>query len=393
MSTAAPDFLTIPALLTALGQAGLAQATAGLAAAPCGEVRFGLGIAREIGAMVRQIGGQRVLVVTDPGIAQAGHLAQVLADLEIAGLQAAAFTQVLENPDTRVVDAVVAAARAHGADSFIGLGGGSSMDAAKGANFILTNGGQMQDYRGKGLAKLPMLPFIAVPTTSGTGSECQSYALISDAETHVKMACGDPKAAARIAVLDPLLTVTQPPRVTRLTGLDALSHALESAVCTQATPLSRSYSQAAFALLAAGFPQVCAQPQNLTARAQMLAGAALAGVAIENSMLGAAHATANPLTAVYGVPHGAAVGVMLAPVLRLNFLAAREIYDSLAPELPAWWLGQLALAEVPSRLRDYGVTPQALPELALAATQQWTGTFNPVPLNAAGFEKLYQEAW
>src|SRR5882672_6856380 len=143
---------------------------------------------------------------------------------------------------TRDVDICLAVARAARVDAIVGLGGGSSMDTAKGCNFLLTNGGRIQDYWGVGKAGRPMLPFIAIPTTAGTGSECQSAALIADEHTHQKMACLDPKAAARVALLDPVLTLSQPPRVTACTGIDAIAHAVETAVSTRRNPLSLMFS-------------------------------------------------------------------------------------------------------------------------------------------------------
>ena len=157
--------------------------------------------------------------MTDPGIVAAGHAGRVQQSLEAAGLSVAVFDKSKENPTTRCVDECVTVAKSAGVDMIVGLGGGSSMDTAKGCNFILTNGGRMQDYWGVGKATKPMLPLIAIPTTAGTGSECQSFALIADEETHAKMACGDPKAAAKIAILDPALTVSQPVRVTACTAL------------------------------------------------------------------------------------------------------------------------------------------------------------------------------
>src|SRR5690349_7218815 len=192
------------------------------------------------------------------------------------------------------------------------------MDTAKGCNFLLSNGGEMKDYWGVGKATRPMLPLIAIPTTAGTGSECQSAALIADEHTHQKMACLDPKAAARIAVLDPRLTVSQPPRVTACSGIDAIAHAVETAVTKARTPLSLVFSREAFRLTLAGLPRVLKSPGDLEARGWMLLGAAWAGTAIENSMLGAAHSAANPLTAHYGTPHGQAVGLMLPHVVRFN---------------------------------------------------------------------------
>lgn len=393
-----PDALTAAALLPA----GTPEFVATFSHSPNGQVVFGPGVLADIGKLVAGLGVKRVLVVTDPGIAAAGHLQRLKAILESAGLTVATFTEVRENPDTLIVDACVAAARYANAEAIIGLGGGSSMDAAKGCNFLLTNGGNMADYWGVGKATQPMLPFIAIPTTAGTGSECQSFALISDAVTHVKMACGDKKAAATIALLDPELTVTQPVMVTKHTGIDALTHALESAVSTKATETSRAYSLAAFALLAEGFPRVLATPTDLTARSQMLLGAALAGIAIENSMLGAAHACANPLTANFHIVHGEAVGVMMPAVLALNLThaASAEIYLQLATSIPTeaaalpdWFRQTLARAGLPVTLQHWLIPQEKLTDLAAQATTQWTASFNPIPVGFEELLRLYQATW
>lgn len=366
--------------------------------APGTRIHFGAGMVREAGRLCRDMGVSRVLVVTDPGIGRAGHLGKVLESLRPAGVQARIFDQVIENPTTDTVEACVAAAREAGADGLIGLGGGSSMDAAKGANFILTNGGQMKDYWGVGKATRAMLPLLVIPTTAGTGSECQSFALISDAVTHAKMACGDRKAAASHALLDPELTITQPARVTAVTGIDAIAHAVESAVCRKAGEVSRAYSLASFRLLAAGFPGVMKDPASLPARSLMQVGAALAGVAIENSMLGAAHSCANPLTAHFGIVHGVAVGIMLPHVVRLNAAEATACtaYHQLSPghEMADRITGWLGAAGLPMRLRDAGVKQAAaLVPLASEAAAQWTAQFNPVPVGAGDFARLYAAAW
>jgi alcohol dehydrogenase len=292
----------------------------------------------------------------------------------------------------------------------VGLGGGSAMDTAKGSNFLLTNGGRMQDYRGVGKATKPMLPLVAIPTTAGTGSECQSAALIVDEQTHQKMACLDPKAAARIAILDPTLTLSQPPRVTACSGIDALAHALETAVTKKRNPLSAMFSREAFRLCVTAFPEVLIAPKNLDARGRMLLGAALAGLAIENSMLGAAHAAANPLTAHYGVVHGQAVGLMLPAVIRFNAAdpESRRAYAELASvddtntndghgqtckELAARIDALLGLAQMPRSLAECGVERNAVATLAEEASRQWTATFNPRTLTKEDFAKLYQETF
>jgi alcohol dehydrogenase len=190
----------------------------------------------------------------------------------------------------------------------------------------------MKDYWGVAKATKPMLPLIAVPTTAGTGSECQSFALIADVKTHAKMACGDPKAAPAISILDPTLTLTQPRHVTADTGIDALAHALETAVTTKRNEFSIVYSREAFKLIIANLPRVLNDPSDIEARGHMQLGAAFAGLAIESSMLGAAHSAANPLTAHFDVIHGRAVGLMLPHVIRFNRVdpASARAYEDLA---------------------------------------------------------------
>jgi alcohol dehydrogenase len=250
-----------------------------------------------------------------------------------------------------------------------------------------------------------MLPMIAVPTTAGTGSEAQSYALISDSRTHDKMACGDPKAAFRLAILDPELTVSLPRHVTAATGYDALSHAVESYVTTKRNPLSAVFAREAFRLLEAHFERVLDAPADLEARAAMMLGAYLAGLAIEASMLGATHACANPLSARYGTVHGVAIALFLPHVVRWNGEAAAPLYAELLrgaghgpitdpAEALAGRLENLAVhARLPRGLRAAGVSREHLPALAAHAAEQWTGRFNPRPFDAAGALTLYETAY
>jgi alcohol dehydrogenase len=376
-----------------------APSTSGFTGAIATRVVAGEGCVAELGRLAAEIGGKHALLVTDAGVRKAGHAARAQQALEAAGLRVTPYDRVAENPTSDVVADCVGVARAAGIDLIVGLGGGSSMDVAKGCNFVLTNGGRMEDYWGYGKATQPMLPLIAVPTTAGTGSECQCYALICHAESHRKMACGDPKAAARIALLDPLLTLTQPRAVAAATGIDALAHALESAVATKRTAISSRLSQEAFRLGSASLATVLTQPDDLAARGAMQLGAAYAGAAIENSMLGAAHSAANSLTARYGLVHGRAIGVMLPHVLRFNAEdpAIATIYTGLAGRPAADIAAQidelLRLADMPRTLREVGVPATDLPTLAQAATLEWTARFNPRPVTADDFIGLYRAAW
>src|ERR1039457_2810437 len=179
-------------------ESNLASALAPLDYQPRTRVVFGVNSIERVGELAKSLAARKVLLVTDHGIVAAGHAGRVQALLQAAGMHVTCFEQVQENPTTQCVERCVEVARGAAIDTIVGLGGGSSMDTAKGCNFILTNGGQMKDYWGIGRATRPMLPLLAIPTTGGTGSECQSFALITDEQTHQKMACGDPTAAARI---------------------------------------------------------------------------------------------------------------------------------------------------------------------------------------------------
>ena len=223
------------------------------------------------------------------------------------------------------------------------------------------------------------------------------------------MACGDPRAAFRVAILDFLLTLTQPARVTALAGIDALAHAVESHVSLAATPASRLFSREAFRLLANHLPQVFVSPANVPARQAVQLGAAWAGVAIENAMLGAAHALANPLTATHSIVHGQAVGMMLPHVVRLNATTCddryAELLAELKPALPAGlasepagerlarWLDEVVAAGgLIATLSGLRLPEIDIKTLAAAAATQWTGSFNPVPVGVDQLARLYEAA-
>ena len=351
---------------------------------------FGPGSLNQIGELAGQLDFHRTLLVADNGLLKAGHVARAGALLEAAGIIVTPFHDFDENPDTNMVEKGRIVAAAAKIDSIIGLGGGSSLDCAKAINFVHSCGGAMRDYWGHNKATRPLLPMIGVPCTTGTGSEAQTYALISDAETHVKMACGDDKAAFRIALLDPELAISQPAGVRATAGYDAISHAVESFVTTKRNAMSDAFSRQAWRMLSRAFPKLINQPEDIEAVAQMQLGSWFAGCAIEASMLGATHATANPLTARYGTTHGSAIAIMLPHVVQWNGL--RE-YDELSPNLPALLADLAAMACLPGSLEEANIPLLDLSQLAEAAAQQWTGRFNPRPFDAAGALELYQCAY
>jgi alcohol dehydrogenase len=363
-----------------------------------------------VGELAATLKAKRALLVTDSGIVAAGHAGRAVDSLRAAGLAVTVFADAQENPTTRCVEACLAVAREAGVDLMVGLGGGSAMDTAKGTNFLLSNGGRMQDYWGVGKATKPMLPLIAIPTTAGTGSEMQCAALIADEVTHQKMACLDAKVLPAISILDPALTSSQPQRVAACTGLDAVVHAVETAVTIKRNAESFALSKEAFKLCVSALPTVLLMPDDIEARGKMQLGASFAGAAIERSMLGAAHAAANPLTARFGVVHGHAVGLMLPQVVRFNaeLPSIRAIYAGLAVaagmvdgsyseecavDQLLKRLDQLVyLAGLPRSLAELGVDASAIPVLAEEAAKQWTAGFNPRSIGVNDFVGLYTAA-
>jgi len=368
---------------------------------------FGAGAFERLGELARELGFSKTLLVIDRDLTRVGYANHATRLLNDAGIEVFTFSDFTADPDSAIIELGRAFAAPFSVDSIVGLGGGSSLDCAKGINFLLTNGGQIQDYLGYGKTTKPLLPMIGVPTTAGTGSEVQSYAVISDAGSHRKMACGDPGAAFRLAILDPQLTLSQPHAVTAASGFDAIAHAVETYVSTSRTPASEMFSREAWRLLSSNYERVLAEPNNLPAREAMQLGASLAGIAIENSMLGATHACANPLTAHYGTTHGVALAMLLPSVVRWNSSTCADRYlellrisgrgvaengntgDDLAVRLE-----QLAeVAGLRTTLGRAGIGANDLTTLASEAAEQWTGRFNPRPFGFEGALEVYQAAW
>ncbi len=353
--------------------------------------------------MARELGLRRTLVTSDPGVVGAGIAGRAIRSLRRAGVEADLFREFAANPTESDAARARDAARAFGADSLAGVGGGSSLDIAKAAGFLLSGGGRMEDYRGYDRCREPLPPLLGVPTTAGTGSEAQSFALISRDRDHQKMACGAPSAMFRAVCLDPEVLPSAPPAVVSATGFDALAHAVETAASTRADEPSRELSLQAAALLDASYAGVFEGSSAPGVWEPLQLGAFLAGAAIERSMLGAAHALANPLTKRYDVVHGDALAVTLPPVVRWNAEHAGRTYERILERLglrPA--AGQTAgerlaahldrrarAAQLPTSLREAGVPRAALPALATEAAAEWTGQFNPRPFDESGALEIY----
>ena len=379
------------ALTPALGEARW-RATVGAV-----DVCFGVGERARLPSIVSELGARRPLIITDPGVRATGIVDELGAALIQLGCPCAVFDGVEENPSTACVEAGVEAARRHDVDLLIGFGGGSSMDTAKGVNFLYTNGGRHGGLRGN---RKGAYGDVAVDRRADHRGNRQRSAIVR-ADLAGSTTIGRWRVAIRGPVSELAFSILESPgrylaTYGSPTGIDAVSHAVESLVSSRANPISRLYSREAWRLLSAAFEAAVTTPDDLEARGHMLLGAHLAGAAIERSMLGAAHACANPLTARFGITHGIAVGVMLPYVVRYNMAcddAATE-YDVLeVSDLPGRLAAMLGSAGAAPRLRAHAVPQASLGELAAEAAQQWTATFNPRPVDANELLSIYESAY
>ncbi|HYD66894.1 iron-containing alcohol dehydrogenase [Azospirillum sp.] len=338
------------------------------------------GASARLGEMAKALGVKRALIVTDAGLVKAGLLEPVREGFRAAGLECALFSDVLADPPEESVMTAVQAARAAGADGVVGFGGGSSLDTAKLVALLAGTEQALPAIYGIGLATGPRLPLIQVPTTAGTGSEVTPIAIVTT-PSHEKKGVVSPLLYPDVAVLDARLTLGLPPHVTAMTGIDAMVHAIEAYTTRhKKNPVSDSLALKALELLAANIRTVVAEPGNVAARAAMLQGSLLAGMAFANAPVGAVHALAYPLGGHFHVPHGLSNALVLVPVLEFNRPAAEALYAELAPAvLPgrrfatpaeaaeafiAAMRDLVAAMPMAQRLEQVGVTRDDLPMLA-----------------------------
>ena len=289
--------------------------------------------ALRLGALCRELGAQRVLLVSDPGLQRAGLLEAPMQALREAGVEVTLYSDVQADPPEASVLEAVAAGRDCGAQAVIGLGGGSSLDTAKLVALLCGREQLLADIYGINLAQGPRLPLIQVPTTAGTGSEVTAVAIVTT-PSHEKKGVVSPLLYPDIALLDARLTVGLPAAVSAMTGVDAMVHAIEAYTSLhKKNVLSDGLALQALRLLAGNLDRVLAEPGDLKARSDMLLGSMLAGMAFANAPVAAVHALAYPLGGHFHVPHGLSNALVLVPVLNFNRSAAEALYAELAPSV------------------------------------------------------------
>jgi len=346
-------------------------------------IASGFGSLETLGDEIKRLKGTKVLIVTDPGIKSAGLVEIVAAILDRAKINYHFFTEVEPDPKIEVAFSSLAAAKNFGPDLIVGLGGGSSLDISKVTSVMMTNAGPIEKYFGMELVPEPGIPLILIPTTAGTGSEMTSICVLSDTENKVKKGIVSEHMFARMALLDPQLTLGLPPHITATTGMDALVHAIESFTGVRATIFTDTLNLQAIYLVARNLRKAYAHGENREARENMLNASCLAGMAFSNTQNGLDHALALAIGGKFHLPHGLLTAFILPWVMEYNLLADPEKFIQIArafgetpdglPEVEGARLSVRAIKSllddlgISYKLSDYGVPQEEIPAIAKAA--------------------------
>jgi alcohol dehydrogenase len=373
-------------------------------------MHFGAGAIEGAGAIIQRHGGKKILVVVDPGFAKAGPLKKVTDALENNGLPFVLFDAVEPEPRVEVADQCGELARNEECDFVLGVGGGSAMDTAKAAAILATNEGRAKDFQGLDKVPKPGLPKGMVPTTAGTGSEVTFTAVFLNAEEKKKGGINSPFLYPEMSVLDPELTLSLPPAVTASTGMDALTHAVESYTSKAASPISEMFSVEAIRRIGNTLRRAVDNGSDLSARSDMLFGSLLAGLGLANAGVTAAHSLAYPLGGMYRVPHGVANALLLPAVMEYNVFSCMEKFSRIAEAMGEKVEGLsvrkaaiLAVEKVksltrdlgvPQRLSDLGIPHSALPQMAEEAMKVARPLENnPRPVSMEDAIRIYQKVF
>jgi alcohol dehydrogenase class IV len=363
--------------------------------------------------LIRELGGSRVLLVTDPGVVQLGVAAEVITILEKADLSVAVFDQVQPDPTDENVVAGVAALQAHSADLVVALGGGSPIDAAKVIAIRLANPAPLPEFMGLHKISRPGIPLIAVPTTAGTGSEASKVAVITDTTRHVKMMMLSAPLLPRAAVVDYELTLSMPKGLTSAVGVDTLTHGIEAYVSKKANALTDPLALKCIELTSRHLQTAWNEPGNRIAREGMMLAATLGGMAFSNSSVCLVHGMSRPIGAVFHLPHGLSNAILLPTVTRFSVEAASERYGTIARTIGCAktgasdseacaslisWLEKLnADLELPRLSQCRGVTREVMDstieKMASDALASGSPANNPRVPTAAEIVELYRQAW
>jgi len=368
-----------------------------------GKILFGNYSYKCIGKEASSLGKKALLVTGKKAMKAAGITDQVARFLREAGLGVEIFDEVESDPSIQTIDGIVEILRKEKCDLVVGLGGGSPLDAAKAAAGIAPTAKSVRDYlEGREEMKFSGLPFVALPTTAGTGSEVTRNSVVTNREEKTKSSFRSSYLLAKLAIVDPVLTLTAPPLLTATTGLDALTHLIESYVSTQAWSLTDGLAIYGIELVACHLAQAVTKGSDLTAREGMAMASLIGGLALSNSGLGAVHGLAHPLGAHYGISHGMVNGILLSYVMEYNLEICREKFTRIArifgeepqPEKAVEAVRNLTLKlGIPLHLREFGVEEKNLSRIAREALPAGSTRYNPRPLEEEDLIAILKRAY
>jgi alcohol dehydrogenase len=371
------------------------------------EIVFGMNAMAELPGRLKKMQCSRVLVISDPGVAQAGILQKVTGLLEEAGIAFAVFTEVEPEPDVKTIGKATEKAKEFKADVTVGVGGGSAQDAAKAVAVMVNNEGKITQYAGLNKVPNPGVPIVCIPTTSGTGSEVTIWSVISEKENHMKFGIGGKFLTPTLALCDPSLTLSLPPHITAATGMDALAHALESFVNKATQPISRALSRESMRLVAKSLRKAVAQGENLEARYDMMLASTIAAMAFNPTRLGLAHSLAMPLGGQFKIAHGLVNAILLPQVMAFNLPGNLEGYKEIseifgentrgltlreAAERSVKAIGQLNQdIGIPANMREYGIAEKDLDSIAVEAMASGNTAVNPRKTTLEDFKEIVRK--
>lgn len=369
-------------------------------------IRYGIGVVDQLGNELEKIDARRVMIVTDKGIVKAGLCDRVTALLDSSGLEYVIYDGIEPNPKDYNVEEAAGIAREEKVDCVVALGGGSSIDAAKAVCVLALQGGKAVDYRGKGKIKDECLPLITIPTTAGTGSEVTFSSVITDTRENYKFTIKSPAIAAKVALVDPELTLTVPPLVTASTGIDALTHAIEGYTATVTEPIAEALGLYAAELISCNIKEAVHNGGNLDARAGMMLGSLLAGLSFSHSDVASVHCMAEALGGMYDAPHGLCNAILLPYVMEYNLPAATYKYARIARAMGIDGnndekAAAMGIEKIRELSRDIGlpgfgslgVKEEDLEALADMAARNISTESNPRPINREGYLELFRKAY
>ena len=369
-------------------------------------IEYGVGVISKLGDELRLLKAQKVAIITDPGIIKAGLLDKITSILKEEKLLYNVFDGVDPNPKDRNVERGAQVVRSFGADAMVAIGGGSVIDCAKAIGVLVSHDGmRIKDFEGKTAVKKQILPFIAIPTTAGTGSEVTFSAVITDTENNYKMTVRSPFMAAKVALLDPKLTVTVPPHITASTGMDALTHAIEAYTVKVSEPVSDALALYAIELISNNLVNAVKNGEDIEARACMLVGSLLAGIAFSHSDVGSVHCMAEALGGVYDAPHGICNAVLLPYVMEYNVEFCIEKYARIAKAMGETFetsregamkaverIKKLATEVGLPSFKSLGVKEEDLEKLADMAAKNISTESNPREMTKEDYLTLFRRA-